>query len=160
MTAAISTSEHGWMLQNNVITLRLETNGAIAISPRNEPTTWLYGSAAAVTHPLSGGTSLHRPLELANKAIAHDVSYVDAHGAGARLEAEFTVSATGLRLRCVIILYEALPCIRLQLGAQNRAAEPIFIEQLLPLLVDARSADQHIRTSAPGENVISGTTIE
>lgn len=142
MTTAVIASEHGWTLQNDVISLRLGTNGAIAISLRNDPTTWLFGSAAAVTGPLSGGVSLSRPLELAGKGISHEMSYADEHGSGARLDAEFTVSSSGLRLRCAIMLYEALPCIRLQIGIQNPTAEPLLIEQLLPLLVDAIAADQ------------------
>lgn len=142
MTAAMTASEHGWMLQNDFIDLRLGKNGAIILSLRNDPTTWLSGSAAAVTRFMSGEVSPYRPLELTNKGISHDASYVDRHGAGTHLDAEFTTSAPGLHLLCAIILYETLPCVRLQLGVQNDTAEPLFIEQLLPLLVDALTVNQ------------------
>ena len=143
MTAAMIASEHGWMLQNDVMAVRLGTNGAIAISLRSDPATWLYGSIATVTRLISGGTSLQRPSELSDQGVSHNLSYIDEHGSGARLDAEFVAAATGLHLRCAIILYEeTLPCVRLQLGVRNHTAEPLFVEQLLPLLVDAFAAEQ------------------
>lgn len=135
------------MLQNKSIALELTTSGTFIIHSRSDPATWLTSSAAVASQGPSGTPQLQRPLADTGSIIHQQTPYSDQQGTGIRLTAEFTLPNAGLRLQSDFILYDALPAIRLQVGACNVATHPIPITHLMPLLTDATALNQETMLS-------------
>src|SRR5579859_7521724 len=132
----IRASESGWVLQNACLELRLSANSALSLRSLADQTTWLNGLPGVVIRTTPATPQLLSPSAQAASASASDPDYADQHGRGVRLTLEAPLPGPALRLTTIATLYDALPCARLQVGVQNTSAQPITIEQLLPIFAD------------------------
>ncbi len=151
MNAAIITSEHGWILQNNLLILHLGHNGSFALHSPNHQNTWLRGVPAVASRAASSTAHLHSPLPQSASIRQSDTRSHNQPASGTCLTLECDLPDAGLRLSSMFLLDDERACLQVQTGVENQAPQPVWIEQVLPVLAD--------RAALPDEAAINASAL-